>query len=642
MLNRVAWQTSMRGDDPRVPLREEPIIDLTEMFRALRRRQALIVGSVAFAIFSAVIYLAITPPHYIASSMLLFEVRKIEPFQQQGQNAATDSAFVDSQVEVLKSENIAKSVVRDLDLLSEPEFAPPKGGLLDSILGFTQRLVKSVHSAGNASVETDQDGKGSVQADQFGRVVRMFRRNLTIKRVGLTYLISVDYQSPDPNKAAWISNAVAEAYLLAEQNSKYQAARRANAWLEDRITELRSLAQSTERAVAEYKAKNTVVDPRAAPLNEQQLAEVSTQRRLVLQDLESSARTYRALHETLLQRIGEFTQQQSFPATEARVVSQASPPLEKSGPKTLLTLGIASLLGLVGGLGAAFAREYLDGSFRSSRQIEKEVGIDCLGTLPMIAPSRPWFPKWRRDPASGDRVISTSSGLHRFVTHEPLSRFSETIRSLKVAADAADLHRPNGVKVIGVTSARRHEGKSLVAANLSEMIAISGCKVLLIDCGLHNGGLTEQFAPQAQSGLMEVIAGQAPLKDFVWRDPSTDLNFLPAVKIPTDRDLITKEKLSPTVLLRRTHLSPMALKTLLQSVHDTYDYVVLDLPPIAPTADVKAISHLVDAFFLVIEFGRTSQQAVVDALNAATPVLEKLLGAVLNKADPKELKRSEA
>jgi len=54
---------------------------------------------------------------------------------------------------------------------------------------------------------------------------------------------------------------------------------------------------------------------------------------------------------------------------------------------------------------------------------------------------------------------------------------------------------------------------------------------------------------------------------------------------------------------------------------------------------VMAISHLIDAFILVIEFGRTTQQAVIDALNAAPTVSEKLLGAVLNKADPKELRR---
>ena len=83
----------------------------------------------------------------------------------------------------------------------------------------------------------------------------------------------------------------------------------------------------------------------------------------------------------------------------------------------------------------------------------------------------------------------------------------------------------------------------------------------------------------------------------------------------------------------------MGLRALLESVQDSYDYVILDLPPITPGADVKAISHLIDAFILVIEFGRTSQQAVIDALNAAPTVREKLLGTVLNKADPNELRR---
>src|SRR5262249_32804101 len=154
-------------------------------------------------------------------------------------------------------------------------------------------------------------------------------------------------------------------------------------------------------------------------------------RRVVLRDLESSAQAYRALHEALLQRTAEFTQQQSFPAAEARVVSPASPPLEKSEPRALVAFGVASLLGLVGGLGAAFTREYLDGSFRSSKQVEKEVGIDCLGVLPTIVPARWRLPKWHRDTASDDRVISPSEGRHRFVVGEPLSRFAETIRCLK-------------------------------------------------------------------------------------------------------------------------------------------------------------------------------------------------------------------
>jgi len=625
-MHRVAWQKTTRVGYPQVAGAEEPLIDLGEAFRVLRRRRVLVASILALAVSGAVVYLAMTPARYTASSMLLFDVRKNEPFQQQGYpNAAADSAFVDSEVEVLKSENLARSVVRTLSLQSDPEFAP-SAGFSAAIQGFMEGIVEAVLGTSRTSTESDQ----------FGRVVRLFQKNLTIKRTGLTYVVSIDYRSLDPNKAARISNAAAEAYLVGELESKYQAARRANIWLQDRINELKAQAEKTERAVAEYKAKNNVDTSGLRP-NEQQLADASSERRIILKDLESSAQTYRALHEALLQRVTEFTQQQSFPATEARVVSPASPPLENSEPKALIALGVASILGLVGGFGAAFAREYLDRTFRSSKQVEREVGVECLGILPAIAPARWRLPKWHRDVASGERIISASRERHRLVVGEPLSRFAETIRDLKVAADTADLHRSN--KVIGITSARPHEGKSLLAANLSEMIALSGCNVLLIDCELRNGGLTGQFAPKAKGGLLEVVEGRAAVNDFIWRDPITNLHFLPAVKLAGGRDQNTKEQLSPAALFQRTQLPPMGLKALLESVQDSYDYVILDLPPITPVADVKAISHLIDAFILVIEFGRTSRQAVIDALNAAPAVCEKLLGAVLNKADPNELRR---
>jgi capsular exopolysaccharide synthesis family protein len=621
-MHKVAWQKTTRAGDPQVAGAEEPLIDLGEAFRVLQRRRALVASILALAVSSAVVYLAVTPARYTASSMLLFDVRKNEPFQQQGYpNAAADSAFVDSQVEVLKSENLARSVVRTLSLQSDPEFAPSSG-----FSAAIQGIVEAVLGASPTSTGSDQ----------FGRVVRMFQKNLTIKRTGLTYVISIDYRSLDPNKAARISNAAAEAYLDGELESKYQAARRANVWLEDRINELKAQAEKTERAVAEYKAKNNADTSGLRP-NEQQLADASSERRIILKDLESSAQTYRALHEALLQRVTEFTQQQSFPATEARVVSAASPPLEKSEPKALIALGVASILGLVGGFGAAFAREYLVRTFRSSKQVEREIGVECLGILPAIAPARWRLPKWRRDVASGERIISASMEGNRFVVGEPLSHFAETIRDLKVAADTADLHQSN--KVIGITSARPHEGKSLLASNLSEMIALSGCKVLLIDGELRNGGLTGQLAPKATGGLLEVVAGRAAVNDFIWRDSTTNLHFLPVVKPAGERDQNTKEKLSPAAVFQRMQLAPIGMKALLESLRSSYDYVILDLPPITPVADVKAISHLIDAFILVIEFGRTTQQAVIDALNAAPAVREKLLGAVLNKADPNELRR---
>jgi len=301
-------------------------------------------------------------------------------------------------------------------------------------------------------------------------------------------------------------------------------------------------------------------------------------------------------------------------------------------------LGVASLLGLVTGLGAAFAREYLDNGLRSSDQVEKKVGIDCLGVLPTISRAqatpkelrhRWWIkkghnPRGQAQAATGDRVISTAAGRYRFVVDKPFSRFAETIRSLKVASEIAD--SSGRTKVIGVTSALPREGKSLVAANLSEMIAVSGSKVILIDGDPRNRGLTRQLAPQAEAGLMHVIAGRAAVEELVWRDPNTNLEFLPAGS--------PMEASNP--------IGIVAMQKVLESMRDRYDYVIFDLPPIAPVADVKAASHLIDYFILVIEWERTSREAVIDVLNTAPLVCEKLLGAVLNNADSTVLKRLES
>src|SRR5260370_27925128 len=209
-LDKVAGHKTTRAGDPQVAGAEEPLIDLAEAFRVLRRRRVLVASILALAVSGAVVYLAIAPARYTASSMLLFDVRKHEPFQQQGYpNAAAGSAFVDSEVEVLKSENLARSVVRTLSLQSDPEFAP-SAGFAAAIQGFIEGIVEAVLGTSRTSTESDQ----------FGRVVRLFQKNLTIKGTGLTYVVSIDYRSLDPNKAARISKAAAEAYLCGWLESK--------------------------------------------------------------------------------------------------------------------------------------------------------------------------------------------------------------------------------------------------------------------------------------------------------------------------------------------------------------------------------------------------------------------------------------
>ena len=646
MLNKARWPRVVSTVEP-PPGSPERTLDLFEFSRLLRRQKRLIATVLGLTIFGSLAYLAIASVYYTASAMMLFEIRTSEPFQQQAfGNDTVASAFVDSQVEVLKSDDIARSVVKRLNLLSDPEFVPVPG-IIGSIIGFVTRIVGA--------------GPASTEADQLTRAARKFEANLTIKRIGLTYVASIDYRSLDPNKAARIANAVTEAYFIGQLDAKSRAARRANIWLQDRINELKSAAETTERAVADYKSKSSQLDADNRPLNEQDLPKLSSQRRVLLKDLESSAQTYRALYESLLQRVTEFTQQQSFPMTDARIVSEAVPPLEKSDPKVLLILAAATLLGLVGGIGAGFARETFDKTLRTSSQVQTVLGVDCLGILPAILAPRPldeadpalrWMPRGthgkgkvsedrggiielsdqrgrsirrRQIPVAGQgRLIDAAGDRFRFAVDAPHSRFAETMRSLQISVEFTKLDGRK--KVLGVTSAQPREGKSLVASNLSAMLALSGSRVLLIDCHTRNRELTQHLAPNAKSGLMRAIANLDAVDDVIWCDQSTNLDFLP-MDTPASAGL-------PISMV-----SASMMQKLLATVQDRYDYIVVDLPALTPVADVKAVSNLLDHFLLVIGWGKTSQSAILSALDAAPLVYDKLFAVVLNNADPATLKR---
>lgn len=80
-------------------------------------------------------------------------------------------------------------------------------------------------------------------------------------------------------------------------------------------------------------------------------------------------------------------------------------------------------------------------------------------------------------------------------------------------------------------------------------------------------------------------------------------------------------------------LSSVPIKKLFAKLRESYDYVVVDLPPIAPIVDVRATSHLIDSFVFVIEWGQTKIDVVEHALAHAPEVYDNLLGVVLNKVD---------
>ena len=124
----------------------------------------------------------------------------------------------------------------------------------------------------------DEDARSLSDIQRKRIAIKVFRSNLSIRRVGVTYVLEISYRSPDPAKAAQIANAVADAYINDQLNTRYQAARRASIWLQERIAELRNQSNTAARAVQDYKEKNNIVDTgNHGLLSDLQVQETNTQ-----------------------------------------------------------------------------------------------------------------------------------------------------------------------------------------------------------------------------------------------------------------------------------------------------------------------------------------------------------------------------
>jgi len=707
----------------------------------VRRQLSIIAVVTLLSLVLAVVYLINASPSFTAQATMIIDTRKSNLFQQQAiiGDIQVDSATVESQVEVIRSENIALAVIKDLRLADDPEFVGPGGGLVGSLIG----TVSSWLEPENARSETDK----------LRTAANTFATRLNVKRVGLTYIIEISFRSYNAARAAQIANAVAEAYITDQLDAKYQATQRASVWLLARISELRSQASDSERAVVDFKTKNNIVNSGGGRLmGEQQLSEINTQlilargqtaeakarldrineivsaepdatvtdtlhsevitklrqqylelkareadwsarygaghlaavqlrdqmqeirhsisdelmryaqtyksdyeiakqrekalekglssvvsdsqmtdqAQVALRDLESSAQTYRTLYNSFLQRYTESVQQQSFPTTEARVITSASAPLYKSSPKPTLTMLVAGFLGLGLGLGLGRLRDLSDRTFRSSDQVETILEVNCIGILPDMDAAR--TAKVPGGPIAtattvGERVISHQSPLYSEVLNSPFSRYTEGVRAIKVAIDLAMMQQSS--RVIGVTSTLPNEGKSTIAVSLARLIAQGGAKVILVDADLRNPSLTRRISPGAKSGLIEVAQGTVKLADVKWRDPISNLEFLPAV-------------LSTRIAHTNEILASEEMKQLFIDLKAAYEYVIVDLSPLAPVIDVRITEPLIDSYVFVIEWGQTKIDAVEHALSDATNVVGNMVGAVLNKANMTTLSRYEA
>jgi succinoglycan biosynthesis transport protein ExoP len=334
----------------------------------------------------------------------------------------------------------------------------------------------------------------------------------------------------------------------------------------------------------------------------------------------------RATYDNFLDRYTQTVQQQSLPFADAQILTAAVRPTAPTSPKSLVAILGSILAGGIIGFGIALTRELLDKTIKTPDQVEAVAEGGFIGFLPAFDMTTRAMKRFERkarrlcDPAT----LRFSAGpAYSMVLTAPFSRYAETMRSVKVAAETSGKGR---ALVLGIVSAVPHEGRTTVAINLARLIAEEGGRPLLIDGDIRNPTLSRSLLPPHAKGLAQVVAGTARISEVIWTDRATSLQFLPA---GTDGDSDAGHS-SAT-------LAAPATKAVINACRQQYDMVIVDLPATSPLVDVRAAAHLFDAFLMVTAWGRTTEDMLQQAVHASG-IGDRIIGTVLNKANMRRLR----
>jgi capsular exopolysaccharide synthesis family protein len=275
------------------------------------------------------------------------------------------------------------------------------------------------------------------------------------------------------------------------------------------------------------------------------------------------------------------------------ILDQATPPLFPFKPNKRTNLMIGAMFGVFLGLGVVFFLDYLDNTIRTPEDVEKYLGLTVIGVVPKI--------HQQHGEALTQRAIK------------------EAYQSLRTSIIFSSNNRQR--KIVLVTSSGPKEGKSSTVANLGRTLAAAGDRAVIIDCDLRRPKQHEHHGLGREPGLTNYLAAPAEERDwsaYVKHSKPAHLHLLTTGPLPP----------SPPDLLGNQRFRDM-----LESLRETYDWVLIDSPPAASLADASLLASLADMVVLVVRHNSTDRDHIVKTVQQIGSVNANFAGVVLNNVD---------
>jgi capsular exopolysaccharide synthesis family protein len=271
-------------------------------------------------------------------------------------------------------------------------------------------------------------------------------------------------------------------------------------------------------------------------------------------------------------------------AGDVTIVQRAVPPREASSPRPLRNTVIGGLLGLLLGVFVALLFHRIDPRVRDDDELVRIVGAPVLARVP---DSR----------------------------HASRGQAFEALQFLRANLQLQDPGRET--RIIVVTSPQPGEGKTTIAGGLAEALALTGERVVAIDCDLRDPGLHQRLEVEPAPGLTNALL-EPRSADGLLVDSPLGPRVLTAGTMPLD-PLVTVPAL-------------VRLPDLLHEMRDQADYVILDTPPISVAADASTVAAMADGVIVVVDRLRSRRDVLGAARQQLANARARILGIVVNRA----------
>jgi len=353
----------------------------------------------------------------------------------------------------------------------------------------------------------------------------------------------------------------------------------------------RQIREQIDGIIARLRTDYEIKKKREASLyaNIQKLKQQSIELSKQTMEYEKLKREYeqnKAFYEEMLARSKEADISGTVAMNNIRIIDEARRPDFPVSPNVPRTVLLSLVLGLMLGVGVVFGLDYLDQSLRNPEAVERHTGLEVFAVVPAY-------------------------------DDEPGPAIREVYQSLRTALLFAS--RGERSQILMVTSAGPGEGKSTTSRRLAETFAATGSRVLLIDADLRKPSVHRFLEADRTIGLTSVVLGEVSLEEAVVPvREAGPLDVLPSGPLPPN---------PPEMFGKESFLR------LLEHARETYDWVILDSPPVISVTDPVVCSPLADMVLLVVQYGRLDRKVIVGALRQLARAGARVVGAVLNRVD---------